>query len=176
MPEGGTPLNMAEEGKSRTELGVALALFAALAALGAYAGGAAVKDFARARASVKWPSVQGVVLSKSAADAAEIRYAYVAGGRGHESRRVRFLSGVFASAPTAHLRPGESVTVYVDPKDPETAVLRPGGSGALFAVAALTAGGLVFIGLGGVIRTLLILWPAGSRLAEAPGAENPPTE
>jgi hypothetical protein len=149
---------MPQEGRSKVEFGVALAVFALLAAAGILLASAVVEDFSKARASRDWKPVDGVVLSKDEERASIIRYAYVAGGRGHESRRVRFFSGLLYPAPTASLRPGESVPVYVDPDDPETAVLMPGGSGTLFALAALGAGALVFIGLGGIIRTLMIAW------------------
>lgn len=162
---------MPQEGKSKVEFGVALAVFALLAAAGIGLGSAVVEDFARARASRDWSPVEGVVLSKDAERAARIRYAYVAGGRGHESRRVRFFSGLLYPAPTEALRPGESVRVYVDPDDPEVSVLQPGGSGAVFALAALGASVLVFMGFGGLIRTLLLaLRPSLGGAAEAPSS------
>jgi hypothetical protein len=162
---------MAGGGKTVSELFTALCLFALLSAVGLWIGAAAVKDFALARDSRTWPAVEGVVLSKDSADSNDIRYAYVAGGRGHESRRVRFLTGLLAKAPTAHLRPGESLTVYVHPERPDIAVLKQGGSGALFGAAASLAAALVFLGLGGVIRTMTIMFRA--RPIEAPSAAQP---
>ncbi|MEQ1930052.1 MAG: DUF3592 domain-containing protein [Parvularculaceae bacterium] len=146
---------MAGNDKTTSEGLVALTLFVVVGALGLSIGGAAVKDFARARDSRSWPAIEGVVLSKNSTDSNDIRYAYVAGGHGHESRRVRFLTGLLREAPTDHLRPGESVTVYVDPGAPDVAVLKQGGSGGVFGAAAALAGALVFLGLGGVVRTLM---------------------
>lgn len=146
---------MAGNEKSTSENFIALVAFAILGALGLWIGGVAVEDFARARDSRTWPAIEGVVLSKDGEDSNDIRYAYVAGGHGHESRRVRFLTGLVFKAPTAQLRPGESVTVYVNPDAPDVAVLRQGGSGLVFAGAAVVAAALVFFGLGGVIRTVM---------------------
>ena len=148
---------MAGVARSTSENLVALALFCAIAAAGFGMGAVAVRDFARARDSMTWPAIEGVVLSKDSEDSADIRYAYVAGGHGHESRRVRFLTGLFFEAPTDHLRPGESVTVYSDPGAPDFAVLRQGGSAAVFGAAAVLAGALVFLGLGGLVRTATIM-------------------
>lgn len=150
------------EVRNGVDLGVALAAFAVMAALGVLTGWIAVKDFARARASLSWPPVVGVVLSKSDTDIADIRYAYVAGGHGHEATRVRFLTGLAFPAPTGDLRPGEEVTVFVDPKESAFSVLRPGGSGLLFAGAAFLAAALVFVGIGGVIRTATKLGREGT--------------
>jgi hypothetical protein len=148
---------VAGRNKAASESLVALALFSALGAAGLWIGGVAVKDFAHARDSLTWPAIEGVVLSKDSEDSNDIRYAYVAGGHGHESRRVRFLTGLVYDAPTAQLRPGESVTVYVNPDAPDVAVLKQGGHGLVFGGAAVFAGALVFFGLGGVIRTLTVL-------------------
>jgi hypothetical protein len=153
---------MVEKSERAADFGVALGAFALMAALGAFIGAVAVKDFARARASLAWPPVVGVVLSKSAADIADVRYAYVAGGRGHEATRVRFLTGLVFAAPTRDLRPGEEVTVFVDPGDPAFSVLRPGGSGLVFAGAAFGAAAFVFFGVAGIIRTLMNLRKAGA--------------
>lgn len=160
---------MDEKPDSGADLGVALGVFAVMAALGVLIVAVAVKDFARARASLSWPPVVGVVLSKSDNDVADIRYAYVAGGRGLESTRVRFLTGLAFKAPTRDLRPGEEVTVFVDPKEPSFSVLRPGGSGLVFAAAALFSSVLVFIGLGGVVRTGMKLGGARDRAPAAAG-------
>lgn len=162
---------MAENRTSNFESAVALAMFAALGLAGFWLGFNAVKDFARARASLSWPPIEGVVLSKDAEDSADIRYAYVAGGHGHESRRVRFLTGLFYAAPTDRLRPGEGVTIYVDPHAPNVAVLRPGGSGLVFAAAALVAGAFAFFGLGGVIRTLMKAGRRRDASGQAPAPE-----
>ncbi len=148
---------MAGNEKSASENFVALTAFAAIGAAGLWLGALAVEDFAQARDSLTWPAVDGVVLSKDSENSNDIRYAYVAGGHGHESRRVRFLTGLVYEAPTAQLRPGESVTVYVNPDAPDVAVLKQGGHGLVFGAAVALAAALIFFGLGGVIRTLTIM-------------------
>lgn len=145
---------MPEEAKLRLEMGLAIALFSALTVLGIVIGGLGVHDFARARASLVWPVSEGVVLSEKAGEPG-LRYAYSFNGRNYESRRVRFFTAAFGKAPPiAAQEPGDRVGVSVDPSDPAVAVLAPGGSGVVFAIVAAVAGVLVFVGLGGLIRTI----------------------
>jgi hypothetical protein len=145
---------MPEESITKAELTVALAFFALLTILGVSLGGYAVQDFARARASTQWAKVEGVVLSDEGA--AAFRYAYVADGRTHEGRRIRFFTAHVAQQKFERPAPGENMTIRVAPEDARLAVIQPGGSGAVFALIAAFAGVLVFIGIGGLIRTLLI--------------------
>lgn len=145
---------MPEESITKGELTVALAFFALLTVLGVSLGGYAVQDFARARSSMLWPKVEGVVLSDEGA--AAFRYAYVADGKTHDARRIRFFTAHVAQKKFERPGPGKKVTVRVDPADAELSVVQPGGSGAVFALFAAFAGVLVFVGLGGLIRTLLL--------------------
>lgn len=145
---------MPEESITKVELTVALAFFALLTVLGVSLGGYSVQDFARARASMLWPKVEGVVLSDESA--AAFRYAYVADGKTHEARRIRFFTAHIAQKKFARPEAGGEVIVRVDPQDSRLSVIQPGGSGAVFALIAAFAGVLVFIGLGGLIRTLLL--------------------
>lgn len=144
---------MPQEAKLRLELGLAVALFSALTVLGVVIGGFGVHDFARARASLVWPVAEGIVLSQ-AQEAPGLRYAYSFNGRTYESTRIRFFTARFSKTPIAEQAPGDSVGVSVNPVEPEVSALAPGGSGLVFAIIALVAGALVFIGLGGLIRTI----------------------
>jgi hypothetical protein len=144
---------MPEESITRAELTVALAFFALLAGIGVFLGGYAVRDFAHARASMLWPRIEGVVLSD---EGARFRYAYVADGKTHESHRIRFFTAHIAQKKFERPAAGGKVTVRVSPADSQLAVIQPGGSGAIFALVAAFAGVLVFMGLGGLIRTLLL--------------------
>ena len=145
---------MPEEAKWRLELSLAVALFAALALFGAAAAGTIVHDFSRARASLSWPVVDAVVLSETESGA-RLRYAYSFGGRSYESRRVRFLTASLLRNPIAPQAPGDTVGAYVDPDAPHVSVLAPGGSGFFFAGVFAISGLCVFVGVGGVIRTLV---------------------
>ncbi len=148
---------MPEDVALRTELTIALAFFVLMTAFGLFLGGLAVQDFAHARASVSWPTAEGVVLSGSgAASSTKFRYAYGADGRTHESRRVRFVTANFLAPSPARPAPGEAVLVRVNPNDASLAVLQPGGSGGVFALLLGLAALLIFVGLAGLIRTLIL--------------------
>jgi hypothetical protein len=138
---------------TKTELSVALAFFLLLALAGIWLGGVAVQDFARARASVSWPESDGVVLSPRENG---FRYAYVANGSSYESGRVRFLTANFLTAKFEKPQPGAPLIVRYNPENGAEAVLIAGGSGGVFALIVGLAGLLLFVGLGGLIRTILI--------------------
>lgn len=144
---------MPEESKLRLEMGLAVALFSALTVIGATIGGLVVDDFARARASLGWPSVAAVVLS-DAADRPGLRYVYSYEGRSYESRRTSFFTGRFSARRIAAAAPGDIVAASINPADPRMATLTPGGSVPAFAAFVAGAGVLVFVGLGGLIRTI----------------------
>jgi hypothetical protein len=143
---------MVRDAKVRAEICARTAAFLLLALAGTILGAATVRDFARARASLEWPAVDGVVLSSP--ENGELRYAYVAAGKTHQSSRARFATAILSSS-AAPKPAGAPIKVRVDPKRPSLSVLEPGGSAAVFAAAATGAGLLVFVGLGGMIRTLL---------------------
>lgn len=147
---------------TKTELSVALAFFLLLALAGVWLGGVAVEDFSRARASVSWPEADGVVLSPRDN---RFRYAYVANGRSHESGRIRFLTANFLKAKFDRPPPGAPLAVRYDPENGAEAVLIAGGSGGVFALIIGLAGLLLFFGLGGLIRTIII----GRALEEGKG-------
>ncbi|MEQ8178835.1 MAG: DUF3592 domain-containing protein [Amphiplicatus sp.] len=144
---------MPQEAKLRLELGLAVALFSVLTVLGVAIGGFGVHDFARARASLVWPVAEGVVLSQ-ADNAPGLRYAYSFNGRTYESTRIRFFTARFSASPIAEQTPGDVVGVSVNPAEPDVSALAPGGSGLVFAFIVLVAGVFVFVGLGGLIRTV----------------------
>ena len=148
--------------RNRAQLFWAACLFGAIAAVSAAGAFAAVKDFANARASGNWMQVEGVVLSpKEDAGAARLfawrpglRYAYHFRGETHEGRRFAFLTrGKIGSPPST--KPGARVIVYVSPDDPKLSVLVPGGSGRRFAIWFAAAGAVAFVGVGGLIRSMM---------------------
>lgn len=144
---------MPDDVLTKAELTVVLVFFFLLTAAGASLGAYAVQDFADARASVSWPRTEGVVLS---ARGGAFRYAYVADGKSRESRRARFATANRFAGAFERPAPGQSVTVRYNPARPDDAVLQPGGSGGVFALMVGLSGVLLFIGLGGLIRTLVI--------------------
>lgn len=154
--------------KSRSDVSVVLVFFIALTIFGVAAAGYAVNDYARARASAAWPVYEGVVLSKRGRGD-EMRYVYSVGGRSYESTRLRFFSGLLVHDGDAlKAGPGETVRVYVDPENHGFSVLAPGGAGSVFVIASVLAGMCVFLGVGGVVRTLTV---AGTRETQGPTLE-----
>ncbi len=145
---------MPPELKTKSDLSIVLIFFTAMAVLGVAGGGFVVHDYARARASLAWPAAEGIVLSRLDGDGGALRYVYSHDGRSYESTRRRNFVGWFMTAPRLEPRPGEAVTVYVNPADPAYSVISPGGSGAAFVVFSLLAGGAVFFGVGGVVWAL----------------------
>ncbi|MEL6361984.1 MAG: DUF3592 domain-containing protein [Pseudomonadota bacterium] len=137
----------------RIHLFFAAGVFLLLSLAGSNICYSAVKDFAFARASGKWIQTDGVVLSPT--DSSEkLRYAYISGGRQFESHRLSFLTrGRIGTMPPTW--PGANVTVYVSPENPAVSVLVPGGSGRRFAVWFAFGGLVVFVGLGGMVRTMM---------------------
>ncbi|WDI30598.1 DUF3592 domain-containing protein [Hyphococcus flavus] len=145
---------MSAELKSKSDISIVLFLFTALAVFGVAGGGYFVHDYARARASVSWPAVDGIVLSQLDDEHAKVRYVYSIGGRSYEATRERmFLSRLFSEKERDY-RPGEKVTVYVNPQDHGFAVLRPGGAGVAFILCSILSGLAVFFGFGGVFWAL----------------------
>jgi hypothetical protein len=108
-----------------------------------------LREMMAAQKSTKWPAIPGTVKSSgvewssgSSHDAAsayaKVVYTYEVGGRLHTSDKV--LYGDYGSSDSSHAdsiasqyTPGRAVTVYYDPTDPSTAVLKPGiNGGCLF--------------------------------------------
>ena len=120
--------------------------------------------FKTARASKKWPPVQGKVVEsgtmrmsgiEGVATAASVKYTYQVDGREYVSSRISMGQygtggGEHAKAEAAKYPAGKIVTVHYDPKNPAQAVLEPGGalflSLFLFFFAAVTFfAGLLFL-------------------------------
>lgn len=140
--------------KKRLDVTVVLILFFTLAIIGVAAAGFFVRDYSMARGSASWPTVNGVVLSRLEGAAARPRYVYSFDGKSYESNRVRVFTARFMK-PSAHdLAPGDTVSVYVNPKKPSFSVLQPGGAGAAFVFFSLVSGLCVFLGVGGIVWTL----------------------
>lgn len=81
-----------------------------------------------------------------------IRYTYSVAGRNYESERVLFGYGDFytrrgAEAVRAAYPTGGAVTVYYDPTDPRSSVLRPGVGTRTWIVLGLF-GALLFLVIG----------------------------
>jgi hypothetical protein len=126
----------------------AFVLFATMAVAGALLSYAAVEDYARARASVGWPTVDGVILSTLDG---KVRYAWFDGDENHVGERVRFKSAAFRDSGLVY-EPGQIVKARLSPENGSIAVLEPGGSPILFALALGVGAFLVFIGLAGLVR------------------------
>lgn len=139
--------------------------------VGVLGAGYAVNDYARARASAAWPVYEGVVLSKRGRNDSTMRYVYSVDGRSYESKRIRFFSGMLSTdAETLKAGPGERVRVYVDPEKHSFAVLAPGGAGSVFVIASVFAGACVFLGVGGIVRTLTVAGASETQSGGVAGA------
>lgn len=145
---------MLPELKSKSDVSIVLIVFTALAVFGVASGGFFVQDYARARASDTWPAVEGIVLSHLDSDASSVRYVYSMSGRSYESTRERGFLAHFISVERGDPRPGETVTVYVNPQDHAYAVIYPGGSSIAFIIFSVLSGFAIFFGVGGVVWTL----------------------
>ncbi|MCB2113909.1 MAG: DUF3592 domain-containing protein [Parvularculaceae bacterium] len=154
----------------------AFILFGLVVLCGVFAAYAAVEDYARARASLSWRAVDGVVLSRES-EGAQVRYAWFDGAESHTGARVRFWTGAAPGGGKVY-QPGHPIKVHVSPDDGSLAVLEPGGSSVLFAGVLGFAAFLVFIGLAGIIRLTMLLdglQPARHEAsASIPGAEGDP--
>ena len=141
--------------KNRSDVSVVLVFFIALTILGVLGAAFIVKDYARARASNAWPVYDGIVLSPRDSGKA-LRYVYSVEGRTYEGSRRRFVTALLSPLEDEISGPGETVRVFVDPKDHDISVLQPGGAGGFFAVVSLFFGAAVFFGVGGIVRTLTL--------------------
>lgn len=142
--------------KTRSDLSIVMVFFSLMAIGGLVGAAFLVNDFARARASVAWPVTEAIILTS--VDGNDLRYVYSVRGHSFEGSRSQFFTAGYShSEKTAG--PGEIVNVYVDPQDPNFAVLYPGGIGAFFSVLLLLFGGFLFFGVGGVVRILSLSVP-----------------
>lgn len=145
---------MSEELKSKSDISIVLILFGALAIIGVFAGGFFVQDYAKARASTSWPTVDGIVLSKLDGSPERVRYVYSMNGRSYESTRERVFLARFSNRSTTNYLPGENLRVFVDPLDHSYSVLQPGGAGFAFVIFSIFSGAFVFFGIGGIVWAL----------------------
>lgn len=157
---------MPPELKTRSDVSIVLIFFTALALAGVMSGGFFVHDYARSRASLGWPAVEGIVLSRLDGEAAPVRYVYSFDGRSYESTRTRSFMAWFMKTDKTDLRPGETVEVFVAPAEPGYSVIHPGGSSVAFVVLSMLAGCAVFFGVGGVVWALSRAGERGFSLAE----------
>ena len=142
--------------KNRSDVSVVLVFFTGLTILGVLIAGYAVSDYSRARASAAWPVYDGVVLS-SRGRGDVMRYVYSVDGRSYENTRMRFFSGLLShDQERLQAGPGEIVRVYVDPENHEFSVLAPGGAGSIFVAASILSALCIFLGVGGIVRTLTV--------------------
>ncbi len=152
----------------KSQVSVVLVFFTVLSIFGVVGAGFIVTDYSRARASVSWRVVEGVILSERNGEQGRVRYIYSVDGYSYESTRQRlFTTRLAARRNQPVYRAGGAVAVYVSPHEPAFSVLAPGGSGLIFVIASLISGICIFAGVGGVIRTLETTVAAG----RAPGAE-----
>ncbi len=104
----------------------------------------------KAKESLQWPSVPGVVLSSEmitdtvgeiATFTPVVTYSYVVNGRSLQSARIRFNT-VRGKKILAKYPKGCPVQVFFDPLTPSTAVLEKGGStkAMMFVGAAVIVG------------------------------------
>lgn len=142
---------MSPELKTRVELPISLLFFAALAFIGAAGGIFIAQDYARARASLAWPTVEGIVLSRLDGELAPVRYVYSVEGRSFESVRVGGFIALFARHAKRTYEPGEAVLVYVNPEDHAYSVLQPGGPAGVFVLFCVLCGAALFFGGGGLV-------------------------
>jgi len=121
-----------------------------------------------AKQSADWPTVQGTVVSSEVQQErntsrsngksrmkttyhAEILYDYVANGTTYSANKVSFGQvGGSSPAPARKIvnryPKGKNVTVYYNPEKPETAVLEPGMSAAVYFLSGF-GGIFLFFGL-----------------------------
>ncbi len=139
--------------KEKSRISVVLFFFTTLAIVGVIGVGFIVSDYAKARGSFSWMVVEGVVLSERKGDG--LRYVYSVNGHTYEGTRQRLFTArmPFRKEQTDHA-PGDKIDVFVSPKDPSYSILEQGGSGIVFACFFLFSGACVFVGVGGIVRTL----------------------
>ncbi len=131
--------------------------------------GSSIRDFVRQRASKKWPSIEGEVVSATVRQTTstsserdttfylpQVEYAYSVGGQRYSSHQIGFGGSSARPSPqeadaVIHKYPtGGRVQVYYDPKHPATAVLEPAQVGN---VLVMLFAGVIFFG-GGIFLSL----------------------
>ena len=126
-----------------------------------------------ARASASWPSVQGQVTSSvvdrstdsegGTSYSPEVDYEYTVNDQRFSADRIKFGENSYSSRRqaedvVARYPVGQTVAVYYDPVEPETAVLEPGVSSGSYIVIGI---GAIFVLVSLVIAPIIAL--AGRR-------------
>jgi hypothetical protein len=125
-----------------------------------------------ARASASWPSVQGQVTSSeverstSEGDTSylpQVDYAYTVNDVSYRGDRITFGQNSYGSRRgaeevVARYPVGQTVAVYYDPVEPDSAVLEPGVSSGSYIVISI---GAVFVLISLVLAPIMVL--AGRR-------------
>lgn len=121
-----------------------------------------------ARASVSWPSVQGRVTSSvvdrstdsegGTSYSPEVDYEYTVNDVRYSGNRIKFGENSYSSRGraeevVARYRVGQTVAVYYDPDELETAVLEPGVSGGSYIVLSI---GAIFVLLSLVLAPIMV--------------------
>ena len=104
----------------------------------------------KAEATRKWPTAEAVISSSQVLTdratphsppryVAEVHYRYQFNGESHTSRRIKRVDGPSsqksrAEATVAKYRPGQTVTCYVNPAQPDFAILEPDSRAALYSM------------------------------------------
>ena len=131
----------------------------AAATSGMYLAVSEMRAIAEARQSLGWPHVAGYVRAagpiehsnaRGAPPFQRVRYAYTVAGIDYESHRVSFgrspKERILSGAGVVGYQDNERVTVYYDPRDPESAVLEPGPTTAGWIAIAAGVGLVIFEG------------------------------
>jgi hypothetical protein len=130
-----------------TRLGVALG--ATFLILGSFISGfVLLRIVMEARATEKWPTVDGRLSRARIAEVgvgryrADVAYDYEVNGQNYTGSRVRTSDGEYdardgAAQAIQGLQAGQPVTVYYKPADPATSVLRAGAGFQEYALIAV---------------------------------------
>jgi hypothetical protein len=139
----------------------------AVGGAGLYLTASALRDIARGRASLRWPSVRGDIRQLGAHvggarhgdEAGVIVFGYTVDGRAYESN-VHDLAGraVGRGAGTvlAKYAVGDTVTVYFDPNAPSNAMLDPGAGAANYRMLGV---GALMLGAAAVLAWVALTAP-----------------
>lgn len=145
----------ADQINDRARSGVVLLFFVMIALVGMAVVHFFVTNYAVARASHNWASVEGIVLSGARRWDQTSRYSYSIDGAVFQSSRRRVVDSPLNLSLSHHGVPGDAVNVFVDPADPSYSVLKPGGSVIFYAFGITIGIALTFLGFAGLARSSL---------------------
>lgn len=111
-------------------------------------------DYQLGIASTTWPAVEGEITSsrlvrrsrtrrRPSRLEAQIWYRYAVRGVDYQGNRVGVFQAIGDRELVRRHRPGTRVRVYVDPQDPQRAVLYPGVNGWIVGFVVLLAAGVI---------------------------------